>query len=214
MRGDPEEDVLEVREGRDVHQLAALDERVQERGAAGALEAAREEPVLAGDRDDAELILGAVVVDGQAPVLDIPLQGRPLIGEIADRLAHGRRRQDGPREILAHGVDLREQGRGALPAERLACVARQVGGGPFDLIELLDEGDHLRRRAKSPAPDFRDGAAPIEAVIPRIGIRLQGTPQRGEKRLRPVSLVRGGGVEDDLLACWPSGSREVQRRFL
>ena len=59
VRGDAEEDVLQVLKGRDVDQLAALDERIEERGATGALEAARKEPVLATDGDDAELVLGA-----------------------------------------------------------------------------------------------------------------------------------------------------------
>jgi hypothetical protein len=39
-----------------------------------------------------------------------------LIGEIADGVAEGRLREDGSREILAHGVDLREEGHGLLAA--------------------------------------------------------------------------------------------------
>ena len=76
MRGDAEQDVLDVVEGADVNELAALDERIEERGTVGALEAAGEEPVLAADRDDAQLILGSVVVDGQPPTTLSPVASR------------------------------------------------------------------------------------------------------------------------------------------
>jgi hypothetical protein len=59
MRWDPPEDVLQIREWRHVDQCAALDEGVQQRSAAGPFKAAREEPVLAADRDEAELVFGA-----------------------------------------------------------------------------------------------------------------------------------------------------------
>jgi hypothetical protein len=47
MGGDAQEHVFEVRERRDVDQLAALDERIQERCASGALKAPGKQPVLA-----------------------------------------------------------------------------------------------------------------------------------------------------------------------
>jgi hypothetical protein len=59
MRGDAEEDVAQIGEGRDPDQPTALDERVQERGAAGALETASEEPVLASEPDGAQLPFGS-----------------------------------------------------------------------------------------------------------------------------------------------------------
>jgi hypothetical protein len=58
VSGDTEQHVFEIRERRDVDQLAALDERIEERCAAGAFEAARKQPVLAAERDDAQLVLG------------------------------------------------------------------------------------------------------------------------------------------------------------
>src|ERR1700674_5353046 len=100
MRGHSEEYVLEVVERRDVDQLTALDEGVEERGPTGPLEATREQPILPTHRDDAELVLGAVIVDGQPAILDESLQRRPLITEIADGVAEGRLGKDGPREIL------------------------------------------------------------------------------------------------------------------
>lgn len=109
MRGDAEQDVLDVVEGADVNELAALDERIEERGTVGALEAAGEEPVLAADRDDAQLALGAIVVDGDAAIVHKALQGRPLIPEIAKRVTKRRLRQHGAREVVAARVDLREQ---------------------------------------------------------------------------------------------------------
>jgi hypothetical protein len=58
MGGDADQDVLQVIERRDVRQPATLDQRVQEGGALGPREAAREEPVLAAERNRAELVLG------------------------------------------------------------------------------------------------------------------------------------------------------------
>jgi hypothetical protein len=62
----------------DVDQRAALHEGIQERRALGALEAAREEPVLSAEGHAPELILGRVVVDRQAAVLDEALRRDPL----------------------------------------------------------------------------------------------------------------------------------------
>jgi hypothetical protein len=45
--GDAEQDVLQILEGRYVDEFAALDERVQQRGAMGPRQAPREQPVLA-----------------------------------------------------------------------------------------------------------------------------------------------------------------------
>ena len=59
MSGHAEQDVLQVIERRDVHERAALNQRVQEGRARGAFEATGEEPVLPADRDPAQLILGA-----------------------------------------------------------------------------------------------------------------------------------------------------------
>lgn len=59
MGGETEEHVFQVREGRDADECAALDHGIQERGAAGARHAAREQPILAADRDHAQLVLGA-----------------------------------------------------------------------------------------------------------------------------------------------------------
>ena len=81
-RGDAQQHVFEIRERRDVDQCAALEERIEECGAAGALEAAGKQPVLAAECDDAQLILGAIVINGQPTVIDESLQGRPLIREL------------------------------------------------------------------------------------------------------------------------------------
>ena len=80
MRCDSKQYILQVGERRDVDEFAALDERIEECGATSAFEAAGEEPVLPTEGNDAELVLGPVVVDGQPAVLDEPLEGGPLIG--------------------------------------------------------------------------------------------------------------------------------------
>lgn len=69
--------VPEIEEGIDAEEPTALGERVEHRGLAGALEAAGKQPVLATNGHDPELVLGAVVVDREAPVLDETLQWPP-----------------------------------------------------------------------------------------------------------------------------------------
>jgi hypothetical protein len=59
VRGEPPQDVLEVCERRHVDQFAALNQRVQQRRAARPFKAPGEKPVLAPDRDEAELVFGA-----------------------------------------------------------------------------------------------------------------------------------------------------------
>ena len=70
MRRDAEQHVLEIGERRDADQFAALDERVQQCRAASPFKAASKEPVLPTDRDESELILGTVVIDSQAAILN------------------------------------------------------------------------------------------------------------------------------------------------
>src|SRR5439155_19663716 len=57
MGGDAEEHVFQILERRDVDQFATLHEGIEKSGATGAFEAARKEPVLATDRDAAQLVL-------------------------------------------------------------------------------------------------------------------------------------------------------------
>src|SRR5467141_2307978 len=64
MSGDAQEDVLQIVERGHVDELTALDERIEQCGATGTLETACNQPVLPTHRDDAELVLGAVIVDG------------------------------------------------------------------------------------------------------------------------------------------------------
>src|SRR6266516_8175193 len=109
MRRDAEQHVLEIGERRDADQFAALDERVQECRAASPFKAASKEPVLPTDRDESELILGAIVVDGQAAILNEALERRPLIGLVSDGVAERGFRQNGPSERLPLRVDLCEQ---------------------------------------------------------------------------------------------------------
>jgi hypothetical protein len=74
MGGDTEEHVFEILERRHVDESAALDERIEQRGATRALETAREQPVLAADRDASELVFRA----GMPPagLCRVRLQGR------------------------------------------------------------------------------------------------------------------------------------------
>lgn len=57
--GQASQDILEIRERRDAGQLAALREGVQQGGAPRAVEAASDQPVIATERDYAQLVLGA-----------------------------------------------------------------------------------------------------------------------------------------------------------
>ena len=48
-----------------------------------------EEPVLAAECDAAQLVLGAIVVNGKSTIIDEALQRGPLICQIAHRVADG-----------------------------------------------------------------------------------------------------------------------------
>src|SRR5262245_24687498 len=93
MGGYAQEDIFEVHVRREDNQVAALHERIEQRRAPRALETPCKEPVLAADRYDAELIFGAIVIDGEATIFDKALQGHPLIREIPQRVAERRFRQ-------------------------------------------------------------------------------------------------------------------------
>ncbi len=77
MGGDTEEHIFQVLERGHVDQFAALDEGIEQRGSVRALEAPREQPVLPAHGHDPELVLGAVVIDGQPAVVNETLQGGP-----------------------------------------------------------------------------------------------------------------------------------------
>jgi hypothetical protein len=66
MRLQPDQHVFQIRERRDIDEPAALDDGVEERSTSRALEAAGEEPVRPPNRDDPQLVLGSVIVDGHA----------------------------------------------------------------------------------------------------------------------------------------------------
>lgn len=90
VRGDADEDILQVGKGRNVDEFAALDKGIEEPGATSALETAKQQPILPTDGDDTELVLRALVIDGRATIVDEALERQPLIGEIADGIAGGR----------------------------------------------------------------------------------------------------------------------------
>jgi hypothetical protein len=55
----------------------------------------------------------------------------PLIGEITDHVAEGRPGADGSREIVAHALDLRQDG--LLVAQDTASLGIEIHAGVFDL---------------------------------------------------------------------------------
>ena len=78
VRRDAQQHVFEIHEGRDVDEFAALNERIEKRRTASAVEATGKQPIFATDRDDAQLmILGSIVIDGHTAILDEALQGAP-----------------------------------------------------------------------------------------------------------------------------------------
>jgi hypothetical protein len=87
VRRHPQQHIFEVREGREVNQLAALDKRIEEGGAARAFETPGEEPVLATHRHHAQLVLCPVVVNGESAIIDEVLERGPLIRQIAHGVA-------------------------------------------------------------------------------------------------------------------------------
>jgi hypothetical protein len=74
MRSESKEHVLQIREGWRVDEFAALDQGVEQGGAAGALHTAREEPVLPAHRDDTQLVFRARMPP--AELCRVPRRGR------------------------------------------------------------------------------------------------------------------------------------------
>jgi len=88
--GQKAEEVSEVGPGLDLVELAARQQRDEGRIDLGGVVGADEEPILAADRFPPQCSLGAVVVDGQAAVVEKLLECDPLVQGIADGL-RGRR---------------------------------------------------------------------------------------------------------------------------
>ena len=109
MGGNAQQDIFEVRIRGDVDQLAALHERIQERGATGAFKAARKQPVFPAEGDDAQLILGTIVIDREPTILDKALERRPLIRQVPARVAQGRFWQHSAGELVPLSRNFREQ---------------------------------------------------------------------------------------------------------
>src|SRR5262249_23367792 len=145
MRGDAQQHVFEIVKRRDVDERAALNERIEERGPRGTVEAAGEEPVLATNSDGAELMFGPVVINPEAAVFDQALERRPLIPQIPERVAEWRLRQDDGVEGVAFGGDPLQDGDTLRLPAGAPDVDGLVGDRAFDLIELLDQRDHRRR---------------------------------------------------------------------
>ena len=125
--GDPEQHVLQIREGCDIDEFTTLNEGVEEGGTTSTLETPREQPVPAADRDDAQLVFRTVIVDGEPAVLDKALERGPLIREIPNGIAQRRFRQDRLGERVALGVDAPQQRHGLLLSKRQPRVGLELG---------------------------------------------------------------------------------------
>jgi len=80
------EHVVQVGEGLDVVELGGADEGVERRGALSAGIGSGEEIILSAQGDTAQRTFGVVVVDLDAPVVEIAGQGRPAGERVADGL--------------------------------------------------------------------------------------------------------------------------------
>jgi|SRR6266700_1190777 len=104
------EEVAQVGPGLDVVELAA-----REQGDEGGVDlrgvvAADEEPVFMSDRFAAERPLGAVVVDGEASVVQEALERDTLVEGVADGLGGGRLVEDSPGLRFAPGEESVDDG--------------------------------------------------------------------------------------------------------
>src|SRR6185312_12782994 len=84
--GQQTEEVAEVGPGLDVVELAARQERDEGGVDLGGVVGTDEEPVLAADRFPSQRPLRAIVVDGQAAVVEKALERDPLVQGVADGL--------------------------------------------------------------------------------------------------------------------------------
>jgi hypothetical protein len=110
-------------------------------GGFGALGSIGEEPVAPADHKGKNGSLDGIVVDGQSAVTDTAHELRPLVVQIAKRLAELALGIDlGPRHIKP-AADLIQQGDGLLNAQRATFFGFEVLGQDPDPIEPLNEVD-------------------------------------------------------------------------
>ena len=88
--GQEAEEVSEVGPGFDIVELTAREQRDEDGVDLGGVVGADEEPVLPSDGFPPQGPLGAIVVDGEAAVVEEALEGDPLVQGVADGL-RGRR---------------------------------------------------------------------------------------------------------------------------
>jgi hypothetical protein len=183
--------------------LAGLDDGVDRRAALAARFRTGEQSVASSDGNAAQRAFGNVVIDLQAPVIDMATQCRPSLRAIGDGLGHvGLWRQLAQSRVqcLAQRIDQRprpvlprRQPHIGRPAAELGFYAVQgtdafknVGGqrrgNPLVQVEYLAP-------EMGPARGLGD-AASIERVVTGIGVGLEEASKSGEMGLR----MRTGAV--------------------
>ena len=85
MGSDAGEDVFEPGEGVDTNPLTRGQKAPQHRGRVAAMVAAKEDPVVAANRDTANGTLGGVIIDLQIPILTVAGQCGPVLQAIPHR---------------------------------------------------------------------------------------------------------------------------------
>src|SRR5579872_4424490 len=177
------EEVAQVGPRLDVVQLAAREKRDESGVDLSGVVGADEEPVLAADGFAAQRALGAVIVDGQATVVEKPFERRALVARVADRLGRGRLVEGVLDLALAPFEEGGDDRLGLLEPGFEPLLGR--GGGPGALVaeESSDEGERLsgalgigQQRLEPvpaqmrPARDLDEGAALVEVV--ENGVRV------------------------------------------
>ena len=87
--GDAEEEVAQVAEGVESVVFGTLNQAVVDGGGVAPAVAAHEEVIFASDADAAQPLFGGVVVDVEIAVVEVAVQGLPLVEGVVDGFADG-----------------------------------------------------------------------------------------------------------------------------
>ena len=196
------EEVAQVGPGLDAVELAAGEERDEDRVDARALVAAHEEPVFPAKDVATQMLLGHVVVEREATVVEESRQRDALVAGVTECLRDRRVVEDEGGLLVAPGEEGVDEGPRLLSTGLLALLARRRGDRAFDSIQPADQRERVlgpdRVRAErlvevspsvGPAPDLDHVAVFVEVIVDRVGIGDEMALVAGEQAIDGLAVV-------------------------
>jgi hypothetical protein len=169
---------------------------------AGALVAAEEEPVFAAEDLAAQVLLGDVVVERQAAVVEESAERGALVAGVAEGLRDRRLVEDEGGLLVAPGEEGVGDRPGLLATDLLALLAGRRLQRPLESVEPADQRERVLgpRRvggeglvevppAVGPAPDLDDVAGLVEVIVDGVGIGDEVALVAGEETIDGLAVV-------------------------